>query len=384
MFQVDSLTRRTTVHGAMNGVASRSRHAFGSFATSVFAVLITLANAATCHGQVTTAQSSTREHPKTTQVVDIQSKPHRILPRTQPQSPSRDVVKPTRAARFAADFAFNDDDVVVFMGGTNVARQAEFGYLETLLTLGAGESKVYFRNMGWPADTVYRQQRPRNFGTHGEQLDRVQATIVIATFGQMEVLDGLARLPDFIAAYESLLDELAARTQKIVLVTPLPFAHPAREHLPDLTAHNPDVAAYSAAIVELARRRDYVSVDLGKFPTTGLTTDSLQLTANGAWQVAFETSRQLLQRSPLSAGDIDRNGKLTSPKAEKLRQAILGKNVLWKQHWRPTNWSFAYGNRTHVPSSHDHRPGQPRWFPNELDGLIPLIEQSEDQLLKLR
>ena len=65
---------------------------------------------------------------------------------------------------------------------------------------------------------------------------------------------------------------------------------------------------------------------------------------------------------------------------EDTRRLIQHKNILWRQHWRPTNWSFLYGNRQHVPSSKDHRPGQPRWFPEEVNALIPLIEKAEDAI----
>ena len=69
---------------------------------------------------------------------------------------------------------------------------------------------------------------------------------------------------------------------------------------------------------------------------------------------------------------------------EPLRQRIQRKNVLWRQHWRPANWSFLYGNRQHVPSSRDHRPGKPRWFPEEVNAIIPLIEQAEEEIWKAK
>ena len=63
---------------------------------------------------------------------------------------------------------------------------------------------------------------------------------------------------------------------------------------------------------------------------------------------------------------------------------IQKKNVLWRRHWRPTNWAFLYGNRQGQPSSGDHRPGKPRWFPEEINAIIPLIETSENDILELR
>ncbi|MBC8353690.1 MAG: beta galactosidase jelly roll domain-containing protein [Planctomycetes bacterium] len=286
---------------------------------------------------------------------------------------------------FTGRFELNDDDVIVFTGGSDVAKQATNGYLESILTIAAADNRVYFRNTAWQADTVYRQQRPRNFGTHLDELQRVNATIVVASFGQMESLDGVERLPAFIEAYEELLEQFAQQTQKIVLVTPIPFEQLGeRTDLPDLTTHNDAVALYAKAIRELATRRGYLTVDLAAFRSEGLTTDGIHLNGAGHWQLALEMTDQLLDKSPASSGDLNSRGVFTDAKFERLRQAILAKNVLWQQLWRPTNWSFAYGNRTHVASSHDHRPGLPRWFPTELDGIIPKIEQAEDQLLQLR
>ncbi|MDA1052873.1 MAG: GDSL-type esterase/lipase family protein [Planctomycetota bacterium] len=286
---------------------------------------------------------------------------------------------------FTDRFEIKDDDVIVFTGGSDVVKQAANGYLETILTLAATGKRVYFRNMAWQADTAYRQQRQRNFGTHLGELQRVNATIVVASFGQMESLEGIEKIPEFIAAYEALLDQYAQQTRKIVLVTPIPFERRnAQPLLPDLTQHNDAVAAYGKAIRELATRRGYLAVDLTAFRSEGLTTDGVHLNEAGHWQIALEMTDQLLGKSPVSSGAVNIRGVFVDPKLEQLRQAILAKNILWQELWRPTNWAFAYGDRTHVPSSHDHRPGMPRWFPVELDGIIPKIEQAEDQLLQMR
>ncbi|MAG93196.1 MAG: hypothetical protein CMJ48_05550 [Planctomycetaceae bacterium] len=286
---------------------------------------------------------------------------------------------------FTNGFELTDDDVVVFTGGTRTLKQDEFAYLETMLIHAAGKKRVYFRNMGWQADTVYRRQRPRNFGTPIEQLERVGATIVVATFGQMEALDGPGRLSEFVKAYEVALDEFDQRTKRIILVTPTPFERPhGNPHLPDLTKHNDAVTAYASAIRDLATRRGYLCVDLSKLATDGLTRDGVHLTAAGHWRVALETVTQLTQQTPVSADALNRDGAFENPKWELVRQNVLAKNRLWHQFRRPTNWSFAYGNRQHVPSSHDHRPGKPRWFPLEVDAIIPAIETTEDRILKLR
>jgi len=270
---------------------------------------------------------------------------------------------------------FSDGDVVVFTGGSTMVKQMESGYLETLLTLAAGKQTVTFRDASWQADTVYIRQRPLNFGTHAAMLERVKATIVVAAFGQMEAMDGLSRLPEFVAAYEQILDEIQTRTKRIVLITPWSFTRLRNwPHLPDLSKHNKAITAYADAIRQLAKRRGAICIDLSRFDASGLTTDGLQLTAAGHKQWADEVARQLSGRTAARS----RAGQ------EPLRQQIQNKNQLWKRHWRPTNWAFVYGDRQTQPSSHDHRPNHPRWFPPELASILPLIEERETRIFALR
>ena len=282
---------------------------------------------------------------------------------------------PDAETRFQNGFALERGDVVAFIGGSGMVKQVESGALETFLTHAAGGNAVYFRDLAWQADTVYQRQRPRNFGTQAEALDRIGATIVVAAFGQMEAMDGADRLTEFIDAYEAVLQEVRPRTGQIVLITPFPFERPASNpHLPDLTKHNDAVAAYAKAIVKLADRNGWIAVDLSRFETAGLTMDGFQLTPDGHAKWARTVTQQLLGEP---AGVLPENWEMVHNKIQK-------KNVLWRRHWRPTNWAFLYGNRQGQPSSGDHRPGKPRWFPEEINAIIPLIETAENDILELR
>ena len=277
---------------------------------------------------------------------------------------------------FGNGFVLERDDVVAFLGGGNLVKQIESGKLEGFLTHAAGHQAVSFRDLSWQADTVYRQQRPRNFGTQLEMLERLGATVVVANFGQMEAMEGLDRLPEFVSAYEALLNrEAQPRTGKIVLVTPHPFAHVKENpHLPDLMIHNKAIEAYGAAIRDLAKRRGWIAVDLSRLDASGLTLDGFQLTPEGHARWAQVVARELLGEP----------ATVLPPGWEAVQAQIQHKNILWRRHWRPTNWAFVYGNRQTQPSSHDHRSGKPRWFPIEIDAIIPLIEKTETQIFELR
>ena len=229
-------------------------------------------------------------------------------------------------------------------------------------------------SLAWQADTVYLQQRPRNFGSHLDLLRRMGASIIIANFGQVEALNGATHLPQFLTAYGELLDQFEKCTRRIVLVSPHRFEKPGDHLLPDLSQRNGDITAYSEGIRQLAKQRGYLYVDLSQVDSSGWTSSSSLLNAEGQWLWAQNVASQLTGKVP----------KARTKHFDLLRQQIGRKNLLWRQHWRPTNWSFLYGNRQQVPSSRDHRPGQPRWFPEEVRAIIPLIEQAEESIWKMR
>jgi putative membrane-bound dehydrogenase-like protein len=238
-----------------------------------------------------------------------------------------------------AKFAMGENEVVVFAGQENLVREQKAAQLEALLTAGFATKKPRFRSMAWEADTVYEQWRDLNFGSWTKQLEAAGATIVIAQFGQMEALDGPGRLPEFVTAYHRLLDQFAARTKKLVLLSPMPFEKPTAPDAPDLTLRNADVATYANAVREIATQRGAVFVDLftpvtKRGPTEArLTGDGIHLTAAGLTEAGKLIARAL---------GADANA---SDEWALLREAIVQKNELWFDCWRPANWSFVYGDR---------------------------------------
>ena len=232
-------------------------------------------------------------------------------------------------------FALERDDVVVFMGQTDMVRSRLDGTLDaTLAKRFAGQTPV-FRNMAWESDTVFEQWRDIDFGSWQDQLNAVGANVVIAQFGQIEALDGVGHPDAFIAAYEKLLDQVATRTRRVVLLSPRPFEKPLSPHMPDHRSKNEVVAKYRDAIRLLAGRRGALFVDLFEpfeKNDSPLTSNGIHLTAQARPRVAGVIAEAL----GVSAGEI----------APELRAAMLEKNRLWFDNWRPMNWSFAFGDRT--------------------------------------
>lgn len=238
-------------------------------------------------------------------------------------------------------FALDIGETLVFVGQENFVRDQKSGAIESRLARAFASRRPRFRSMAWEADTVYEQWRDLNFGSWTPQLERAGATVVVAQFGQVEALDGTERLPEFIAAYHRLLDQFALQTRRLVLVSPMPFELPLPPGAPDLTRRNPDAAAYTRAIRDIARTRGAVFVDLftplsQRAPgSPGLTDDGLHLNPAGLEVVAREIARQLGAAETADAPDP----------TPALRQGIVEKNRLWFDCWRPANWSFVYGDR---------------------------------------
>ncbi len=236
-------------------------------------------------------------------------------------------------------FLPGEREVLVFAGQTNLVREQKSGGLESVLATAFAKQRPVFRHMSWEGDTVYAQWRDLNFGDWKAQLDAAGATTVVAQFGQVEAFDGVTRLPEFSSAYHRLLDQFAARTPRLVLVSPMPFEKPVASHAPDLTKRNVDVQAYANAVRDIAKQRGAVFVDLFT-PLSNRGENAARLTDNGMHlneEGLREVARIVAQQLGASFSEAD--------DLSKLREAIVEKNRLFFDCWRPANWSFVYGDR---------------------------------------
>src|SRR5438552_2309680 len=119
-----------------------------------------------------------------------------------------------------------DGDRIVFLGGTLVERDAEYGYFETALILHYRDVNFTFRNLGWSGDTVWGEARA-GFGTQKDgyanllkQVNECKPTILLINYGMNESFAGEAGLPHFVEGYDALLDDMAKTGAKIWLIAP--------------------------------------------------------------------------------------------------------------------------------------------------------------------
>ncbi len=305
----------------------------------------------------------------------------------------RPLTRPTNPVpAFADGFAIESDQTIAVVGGTNALESGRIGYLETLLTAAYPKHQIRFRNIAWQADTVYQQQRPRNFYAskkpdYGERDDRakIDADIVFFWMGQAESLDGPQRIEEFTATYSQYLDKVADYTQRIVLVTPVPFSNPLDLDI-DIEKRNKSLATYVAVIRRIGQNRNLPVVDL--FAALRLVDASiphsrngLHLSAAGHWLAAQAFASQLGFSEKVAHIKKHQSSEVLLPKAAEERwQAIKQKNDLWFRYWRPTNWAFLYGNRQTQPSSRDHKNPARRWFPEEMMELLTHLNEAEQRI----
>ena len=273
------------------------------------------------------------------------------------------------------------NDIVAFVGGSDVAAAQHTGHLEVLLAVRFPGAR--FRNFGWEGDTVFAQRRDFGFPPLGEHLKRARVSVLFIEFGRAEAVNGKETVAGFSAAYEKLLTECAKQTRRIVLVTPPPF-EPGGDLLPDLSKRNAQLAAHVKAIRTLAKQRSLPVIDLfAEFggishETPRLTDDGLQITPRGHALIAAGFARQLgFVELAARAGGVSADGVWSNSEFEKLRRTVIEKNRLWFNYWRPQNWAFLGGDRTNQPSSRDHRNPGVRWFPAEMEKYAPLIAVKE-------
>lgn len=282
----------------------------------------------------------------------------------------------------AGRFEPRPGETIALLGGTDVFNLDRHDFLEIGLHLAWPERKLHWRNLAWQGDTIFHQARPLYFytrkgdpqpGSIPDHRERTEPGIVVIGFGKMESLEGVERLPDFIAAYKALLDSLVPLTGRIVLLAPAPF-YPSGPAASEMKARNEGLRRYVEAIRELAEQRGLLFVD-GFGPLLGDLKASYSdngVHLNEAGQRLF--AAHLLGRLGASVPVID---GADSARAQSLRQAIQRKNRLWQQYYRPSNWAFLFGDRQHVPASRDVKNRDERWFVREIDALPPLIAASE-------
>jgi hypothetical protein len=303
---------------------------------------------------------------------------------------------------------------------------AELGYLETLIQLALPDHHLKFRSLAREGDTVFEQRRDLNYPKLEDQLDKIGATVVICQFGQMESLMAMgdapkdkrdekdakdagkadvplvpsvpavpenadatrkAKIAEFVAAYEKLIARLKGKDGKrrIVILNPPMFSfwvaaspnNPRAQQRADMYREIAGLAGrVGAAHVEkdlILYCSTHKEVGLSYARPMGDDTHRVQAGAVGSVLAPHNGISEFV-----SADEFKPLGKMFLA-----RQLITAKNRLWYYYYRPQNWAFLAGDRTNQPSSRDHLDPSKRWFPEELEKFVPLIDAKDAEIWAL-
>ncbi len=275
------------------------------------------------------------------------------------------------SSTFADDSAFElrDGDRVVLVGDTLIERSARYGYVEMSLAMAFARRKVTFRNLGWSGDNVFARSRDYFDKQHDgyarrlAHLNRLKPTVIFLSYGGNESFGGKDRLPEFVAGYKQLLEDLKVTGARLVLLTP-PRLEKLGPPLPDPAAQNRNRGLYAAEIRKLAAQFDHRAVDLfSQFKSTNsrLTYNGMHLTNRGYQELAAAICVELDVAAPDFGGQ------------DLLRQAIVAKNRLYFYRWRPQNETYLFGHRKHEQGRNAA----------ELPHFDPLVSAKELEIAKL-
>jgi lysophospholipase L1-like esterase len=280
----------------------------------------------------------------------------------------------------AGTFEFKDGDDIVLLGSTVLERDQRYGYLETNLRLALGEKNVTVRNLGWSGDTVFGHARSY-FGPPEEGIQRLTAhlellkpDVVILCYGTELAHEGLGGMPDFITGYRALLNLIREKSPgvRFIIASPPPLENLAPP-LPDQAPANKNLAALRTALSTFAAAQNAFFVDwfqaMGGVPKPGRT--DKPLTENGIHYT--EAGYQKLTTKFVEAMGL-KLPDAPSTATEPLRKAVIAKDFLFFNRWRPQNETYLFGFRK-------HEQGQNA---KEIPMFDPLIADADKKLVELK
>ncbi|MFO1005923.1 MAG: GDSL-type esterase/lipase family protein [Planctomycetaceae bacterium] len=252
----------------------------------------------------------------------------------------------------SAGFVWKDGDKVALIGGTVIEREQNYGQWEAALTRNIPAKNVTFRNLGWSGDTVWAESRgifepaERGYALLIDLVKEQKPSVLVFGYGQVEAIEGPARLPAFIEQYERMVNDCKAGSAegvRVILLGPMDLVQmPAP--LPSVAGYNALIATYRQAIQEFAAKIGATYVPLS-MPTAGSAKELRLLTDNGqhlSSEGYARTASQLV--SALTPGKAK---ELKTGDADSLLQLIRKKNELFFHRYRPQNVTYLFLFRKH-------------------------------------
>jgi lysophospholipase L1-like esterase len=212
---------------------------------------------------------------------------------------------PAYAMQADPPFALTDGDRIVFVGDGLFEAALDYGWLEYALTTRWPDRRLTFRNIGWSGDTPAGASRdhftnpPTAYEHLVEQITTARPTIAFVGYGSFLGTEPAGALPTFLDDLSALLDTLAARDVRVVLVSPAPH-EPERSPVPNPAAINESLRVVTERLASTAAERGYPFIDLydsllpaAANPDRSITQNGIHLNDTGYRMAAAALERQL-------------------------------------------------------------------------------------------
>ena len=246
-------------------------------------------------------------------------------------------------------------DHISLIGNVLAERIQHHGWLETLIQSQFPEHELVFRNLAYAGDEVATRSRSMNYGSPDEHLTRNRADVVFAMFGHNESFAGQAGLEKFKQELGEFIKHTLAQkyngtgAPRLVLFSPVAHENLHDRNLPDGSENNQRLRLYTRAMSEVARAGGVLFVDLfiasQKLYETSeqpLTINGIHLTEYGNRLLAEEILRALFSDPSPDSSSVEQDEQAL----EKIRAAVLAKNVTWFHRYHTTDGYNVYGERS--------------------------------------
>ena len=242
---------------------------------------------------------------------------------------------------------------IAAVGNSLAERMNLFGHFEALMHTRLPEKEIVFRNFGWPADEVAKQQRPGNYTTIDDPLVEYAPDMFLCFFGFNESFSGSERasIDAFIENYRAYIEKTKQKFRKdgqapkFVVISPIAFEASGDPLQPSGKKENENLAAYTEAIRNFAKEDQHYFVDL--FTQTHKAfaeTPGLQYTVNGA-HVNEEGDRLVGRMLDRRLFGSQHPMGIADAKVQEVRKWVNDKSWYHQQDYRMLNGWYVYGGR---------------------------------------
>ena len=271
-----------------------------------------------------------------------------------------------------AEIELKKGDNIAIVGSGLADRQQHHGWLESLIHKAYPDLELTVRNLGFAADEVnvhprsdevptteyFLNMKPGTLTTKVGETEVTytagadfHASVIFAYWGYNESFKGEAGLADFKKVLDEYLKkQLSADYGKgqprVVLLSPIAQENLKSADFSDGSANNKNIAAYTAAMAEVAKANNVPFVDLFAASQPLYTSAAKPLTIDGVHlSDAGDKALAPVQFKALFGKDAP---SIDDPYIAKIRDAVLEKNVQWHHRYRTVDQFNIFGQRSRI------------------------------------